>query len=246
MGMPPLAVASHDGHKERQEADLPERNLLKAAGLAFGIMMSFGPTAHAQQAEDISGGTASLYRPDNQAKQKEAFTGGTCVIETGAFPIGFSAYVVPDGDHPSYPPFCSPVPAGPLNLVMDILVSEVREMPLIVRLMKIEGGEAREVLSMPSQAYTSGNIPLAVNLEPLGKYEVLLMGDDGSGNVANLVSIPLDVRRAGDFVNTGTGMGMGFLILVLGIAGLTGGLIHFWRPKPSTTTPANNSVNRNL
>lgn len=209
-------------------------------------MMSFGLIAHAQQGDVISGGTASLYRPDNQAKQKEAFTGGTCVIETGAFPIGFNAYVVPDGDHPSYPPFCSPVPAGPLNLVMDILVSEVRQMPLTVRLMKIEGGEAREVLSMPSQAYTSGNIPLAVNLEPLAKYEVLLMGDDGSGNVANLVSIPLDVRRAGDFVNTGTGMGMGFLILVLGIAGLTGGLIHFWRPKPSTTSTTSNSVNRNL
>ena len=116
-------------------------------------------------------------------------------------------------------------------------------MPLIVRLVKIEGGEAREIVSMPAQAYTSGNIPLAVNLEPLAKYEVLLIGDDGSGNVANLVSIPFDVRRAGDFVNTGTGMGMGFLILVLGIAGLTGGLIHFWRPKPSTM---NNSVNRTL
>jgi hypothetical protein len=223
--------------------NLPERNLLMAFGLAFGIMVSFAPAALAQQGEVISGGTASLYRPDNQAKQKEAFTGGTCVIETGAFPIGFNAYVVPDGDHPSYPPFCSPVPAGPLNLVMDILVSEVREMPLIVRLVKIEGGEAREVVSMPAQAYTSGNIPLAVNLEPLARYEVLLIGDDGSGNVANLVSIPFDVRRAGDFVNTGTGMGMGFLILVLGIAGLTGGLIHFWRPKSSTT---NNSVNRTL
>ena len=226
--------------------NLPERNLLKAFGLAFGIMISFGPTAHAQQDEVISGGTASLIRPDNQAKQKEAFTGGTCVIETGAFPIGFNAYVVPDGDHPSYPPFCSPVPAGPMNLVLDILVSEVREMPLMVRLMKIEGGEAREVLSMPSQAYTSGNIALAVNLEPLAKYEVLLVGDNGSGNVANLVSIPFDVRREGDFVNTGTGMGMGFLMLVLGIAGLVGGVIHFWHPKPSTTSTTNSPVNRNL
>ncbi len=39
-----------------------------------------------------------------------------------------------------------------------------------------------------------------------------------------MATIPFDVRRAGDFVNTGTGMGMGFLILVLGLAGLTGGL----------------------
>jgi hypothetical protein len=233
----------YDICKQRIRFFMIQRIWLVAIGLGCAIMTTFGQVAHAQQADIISGGTASLYRPDNQAKQKEAFTGGTCVIETGAFPIGFNAYVVPDGDHPSYPPFCSPVPAGPLNLVMDILVSEVREMPLIVRLVKIEGGEAREVLSMPAQAYTSGNIPLAVNLEPLAKYEVLLIGDDGRGNVANLVSIPFDVRRAGDFVNTGTGMGFGFLFLVLGLAGLVGGLIHFWRPKSSTT---NNPVNRGL
>lgn len=208
-----------------------------AFGLGCAMMMVFWPVAHAQQAdkaENISGGTASLYRPDNHAKQKEAISGGTCVIQTGAFPIGFNAYVVPDGDHPSYPPFCSPVPAGPLNLVMDILAPEVREMPLIVQLMKIEGGEERKVLSVPAQAYTSGNIPLAVNLEPLGKYNVLLIGDDGDGSVSNLVSIPLEVRRAGDFVHTGTGTGWGFLVLVVGLAALTGGLIHFWRPKPST------------
>ena len=125
----PLHLRPDDIYKEtkRDRVNLPERNLLKAFGLAFGIMISLGPTAHAQQDEVISGGTASLIRPDNQAKQKEAFTGGTCVIETGAFPIGFNAYVVPDGDHPSYPPFCSPVPAGPMNLVLDILVSEVRK-----------------------------------------------------------------------------------------------------------------------
>ena len=58
--------------------------------------MVFGPVANAQQLDDISGGTASLYRPDNQAKQKEAFTGGTCVIETGAFPIGFNLNPVVD------------------------------------------------------------------------------------------------------------------------------------------------------
>lgn len=208
--------------------------LSTALGLGCAIMMALWPAAHAQQADNIYGGTTSLYRPDNHAKQKEAITGGTCVIESGAFPIGFNAYVVPDGDHPSYPPFCSPVPAGPLNLVMDILVPEVREMPLTVRLMKVEGGEEREVLSVPAQAYTSGNIPLAVNLEPRGKYNVLLIGDNGAGDVVNLVSIPLDVRRAGDFVHTGTGTGWSFLVLVVGLAALTGGLIHFWRPKPST------------
>ncbi|MBA4143248.1 MAG: hypothetical protein H0X43_09650 [Nitrosospira sp.] len=207
-----------------------------ASGFALLMVMTSLPAAHAQQGGGVADDGWRLHRPENRTVQKEAISGGTCVIETGAFPIGFNAYVVPDGDHPSFPPFCSPVPAGPLNLVMDILVPEVREMPLMVRLIKVEGGEEREVLSVPSQAYTSGNIPLAVNLEPRGKYNVLLIGDDGSGNVGNLVSIPLEVRRAGDFVHTGTGTGWGFLVLVVGLAGLTGGLIHLWRPKSATTS----------
>jgi hypothetical protein len=200
------------------------------------MALVFLPTAHAQQTDNVSSGAWQPHRPDNQPKQKEAISGGACIVQTGAFSVGFNAYVVPDGDHPSYPPFCSPVPAGPLNLVIDILAPDMREAPLAVRLMKIEGGEEREVLSVPAKEYTSGNIPLAVNLEPLGKYNVLLIGNDASGSVSNLVSIPLDVRKAGDFVHTGNGgTGWGFLVLVVGLAGLTGSVIHFWRPKPAAT-----------
>lgn len=185
---------------------------------------------HAQQGGDVVDDGWRLHRPDNHATQKASISGGACAIQTGAFPVGFNAYVVPDGDHPSYPPFCSPVPAGPLNLVIDILSSEIREMPLMVKLMKVDG-EEREIMSMPPTAYTSGNIPLAVNLEPLAKYNVLLIGDDGHGNSGNLVTIPLEVRRAGDFVHSGSGTGMGFLVLVVALVGVAGGIMHFWRPK---------------
>ncbi|SCY59179.1 hypothetical protein [Nitrosospira sp. Nsp13] len=202
-------------------------------GCVVLMTVGFLPATHAQQTGNIPGDAWQPHRPDNQPKQKEAISGGACIVQTGAFPVGFNAYVVPDGDHPSFPPFCSPVPAGPLNLVIDILAPDVREAPLAVRLMKIEGGEEREVLSIPAKEYTSGNIPLAVNLEPLGKYNVLLIGNDASGNVNSLVSIPLDVRKAGDFIHTGNGgTGWGFLLLVVGLAGLTGGLLYFWRPKP--------------
>ncbi|HEV7929623.1 MAG TPA: hypothetical protein VGP12_05765, partial [Nitrosospira sp.] len=145
---------------------------------AFLITLIYLSAAHAQQTDDMATNDWRPHRPNNQAKQKESISGGACAIQTGAFPVGFNAYVVPTGDHPSYPPFCSPVPAGPLNLVIDILEPEVREIPLLVRLVKIEGGEEREVLSVPATEYTSGNIPLAVNLEPLGRYNVLLIGDD--------------------------------------------------------------------
>lgn len=199
------------------------------------IVLAFPPTALAQQTGGSSA-TLQLHRPDNQPTQKESISGGACVVETGAFPVGFNAYVVPDGNHPSYPPFCSPVPAGALNLVIDILAREVRDIPLAVRLMKVEDGEEREVLSVPATEYTSGNVPLAVNLEPLAKYKILLIGNDASGKADNLVSIPLEVRKAGDYVHTGNGgTGWGFLLLVAGLAGLVGGGIHFWRPKPATT-----------
>jgi hypothetical protein len=130
--------------------------------------------------------------------------------ERGVFPVGFNAYAVADGDYPSYPPFCSPVPAGPLNIVMDLFALELREYPLAVRLMKVEGGEEREVLSVPAQEYESGNIAPAVDLEPLAKYNILLIGNNEAGDPETLVAIPLEVRRAGDFVHTSKGTGWDF------------------------------------
>ena len=88
--------------------------------LAIIVTLALLPVVNAQEITSDPGKEWRPYRPDNQAKQKEAISGGACVVQTGAFPVGFNAYVVPDGDHPSYPPFCSPVPAGPLNLVIDI------------------------------------------------------------------------------------------------------------------------------
>ena len=118
---------------------------------------------------------------------------------------------LPDGDHPSCPPFSSPLPAGPLNIVMDLFASEIREFSLAIRLMKVESSEEREVLSVPAQKYESGNIALAVDLEPLSKYNILLIGDNEAGRPETLVAIPLEVRRAGDFVHASKGTGWGFL-----------------------------------
>jgi hypothetical protein len=150
--------------------------------------------------------------------------------ERNMFPMGFNAYVVPDGDHLSYPPFCSPVPAGPLNIVMDLFAPELREYPLEVRLIKVGGGEERAVLSVPAQEYESGNIALAVDLEPLVKYNILLIGNNEIGEPETLVTIPLEVRRAGDCVHTSKGTGWEFLVMVVALAGFVGGFIHRWNP----------------
>jgi hypothetical protein len=207
------------------------RTMLVAMLYLGGAVLAMLPSvSNAEEAEDFSN-SLRIPRPENRTKQKESFSSGACVVESGAFPVGFNAYVVPDGDHPSYPPFCSPVPAGPLNIVMDLFAPELREYPLAVRLMKVEGGEEREVLSVPAQEYESGNIALAVDLEPLAKYNILLIGNNEAGDPETLVTIPLEVRRAGDFVHTSKGTGWGFLVMVVALAGLVGGLIHRWNPK---------------
>lgn len=200
------------------------------------VMLYLGGTSLAMlplisNAQEDSSNSLRIPRPENRTKQKESFSSGACVVESGAFPVGFNAYVVPDGDHPSYPPFCSPVPAGPLNIVMDLFAPEIREFPLAILLMKMEGGEEHEVLAVPAQEYGSGNISIAVDLEPQAKYNILLIGNNEAGNPETLVTIPLEVRRAGDFVHTGKGTGWGFLVMVVALAGLVGGIIHRWNPK---------------
>ncbi len=175
-------------------------------------------------AEDVKSGW-KMSRPDNHRdKQRETFTSGACVIDSdsGSFPVGFSAYVIPEGNHPSYPPFCSPVPAGRLDIVIDLFSFELRDRPIAIKIVKIEKGEEHEISSLPPSTYTNGSIPLTVLFEPSSKYNILLFEKNADESTdKHLVTIPLDVRRKGDYVHTGaTGSMFGFLFVVFGIVGL--------------------------
>ena len=84
-----------------------------ARHLALPLMaLVFSPGAFAQQTEDSSE-TLKLHRPDNHATQKESISGGACVVETGAFPVGFNAYVVPEGTILHILPFARRYPPAP-------------------------------------------------------------------------------------------------------------------------------------
>jgi hypothetical protein len=62
---------------------------------------------------------------------------GGCVIETGEFPVTFSAYEVPEGDLPPMHSFCENVPnIGKVNLTIELTDRKSREIPLAVRLVK--------------------------------------------------------------------------------------------------------------
>ena len=64
---------------------------------------------------------------------------GGCVIETGDFPVTFSAYEVPQGDLPPMHSFCQNVPnIGNVNLTIELTDRDSREIPLAVRLVKDE------------------------------------------------------------------------------------------------------------
>lgn len=62
---------------------------------------------------------------------------GGCVIKTGEFPVTFSAYEVPEGDLPPMHSFCENVPnIGKVNLTIELMDRDSREIPLAVRLVK--------------------------------------------------------------------------------------------------------------
>lgn len=66
--------------------------------------------------------------------------GGGCKIETGDFPVTFSAYEVPEGNIPPMHSYCDHIPnPGKVNLTIE-LSEEARKIPLAVRLVK-EGHE---------------------------------------------------------------------------------------------------------
>lgn len=62
--------------------------------------------------------------------------GGGCKIETGDFPVTFSAYEVPEGNIPPMHSYCSSIPnTGKVNLTIE-LAEEARKLKLAVRLVK--------------------------------------------------------------------------------------------------------------
>ncbi len=74
---------------------------------------------------------------------------GGCAIETGEFPISFSAYEVPEGGIPPMHAFCDSIPnLGKVNLSIELVDRRTRDIPLAVRLVKVghddHGGHSEE------------------------------------------------------------------------------------------------------
>jgi len=170
--------------KSRPISRLPQFAILGGVIIAF---MMFGAFLDASS------------QGDSSETYPKGFRGGACTIETDTLTIGYSGYYLP-GDYeipqdairtPHAPIQCGKIPKpGVLNITIDLLYPEsTRDIPLALRLVKVEANAEREILTIPAQRHQSGVITHAFNLRELGQYILYLNGE----NAALLVKVPIKV-----------------------------------------------------
>lgn len=163
----------------------------------------------------------AIYQTSSQGDYSETypkgFRGGACTIENEAITIGYSGYYLSSDyeipENAIYTPNlaiqCGKMPGpGTLDISIDLLYPEsIRDVPLALRLVKIEGQEndkkkdqgktsiqERELLTIPAQPHASGVITHTLKLSELGHYAIYLTGTDASDKAFS-TKIPLKVGQ---------------------------------------------------
>lgn len=95
-----------------------------------------------------------------------------CKLMIGPFNMHFSGYQPQANGNQE---FCEDIPkTGSTIIVMDALESDLREIPIEVRVIKDTGDLTKldeiTVIHMPPKVYDSGSIPLEYNFQEAGKY----------------------------------------------------------------------------
>ncbi len=116
--------------------------------------------------------------------------GGGCKIETGDFPVTFSAYEVPEGNLPPMHSFCDHVPnTGKVNLTIE-LSDEARKLSLAVRLVK-EGDH---------EGHGGGDAQSNTASENSSDEHDEHAGHDDSADEHGIVYMPAEVHKSGIIV----------------------------------------------
>lgn len=147
----------------------------------------------------------------------KGFRGGACTIESDAMTIGYSGYYL-SSDYeipenairtPNLAIQCGKMPGtGTLDISIDLLYPEsIRDVPLALRLVKIENQDDKEVndknetaiqelelLTIPAQTHASGVVTHTLKLTELGYYTIYLSGQNES-NKEFSTKIPLKVGQ---------------------------------------------------
>lgn len=172
---------------------------------------------------------------DNPSQQMTKATVG-CLVATDFYAVYFSAYVQPTGENNKvkdrkalFRSFCKDIPTtGKAFFTADLVGSELREMPIAIRIVEQEftGGDEskaenfkdnRILAEIPASVYAKGVVEAQVQLDKKGFYAIyLLIGGDEALSDDDKIRIPLHVGADPDAKPTRTYM----LIAIGAIVGL--------------------------
>ena len=157
-----------------------------------------------------------------------------CNIKTGPIPLNYSVYEKPKGALPPTMAHCKHVPnLGEHFVTVDLQGNKYRVIPIGIRLVLVEGGQNKTIMSTPPQKYTSGTINFALNFKELGQYNMLLETEQ-NGKMIAAVTLPLHVGEGGG--HGSSGIGMFEIALLLGAGGIAG---YFWLRRKSSKDEEN-------
>lgn len=149
-------------------------------GLLVGLLLLLSPFAHAQLMLHGDGGH-----------------GNGCLINSGVFPVGFTAYRVVEAKVESVAPgevFCEYLPqTGTFNMTVDLYDYTLRATPIALRAVRETEAGIEEIQSWPAQTYPSGNVIVSVKLDQPGRYALLLDVSKAAPSMMPAVRIPLHV-----------------------------------------------------
>ncbi len=101
--------------------------------------------------------------------------GDDCNIKSGPIPLNYSVYEKPKGALPPTMGHCKHVPnIGEHLVTIDLQGSKSREIPIGIRLVLVEGGQNKTIMSKSPELYSSGTINFGLNFKELGQYHILL------------------------------------------------------------------------
>ncbi|MGH8613042.1 MAG: hypothetical protein ACREYF_13735 [Gammaproteobacteria bacterium] len=143
--------------------------------------------------------------PDDQPRQQEDYPRVTCVINTNAYSVHFSAYLQSSADDvlstDMFLSYCQEIPStGKAHFTMDFLDRRVRRLPVAVRVVEESADEPSEVapasrmlVDVPAKIYPTGIIEVEAALNKPGHYAVLLAVDSKGNPGKGQVRIPFQV-----------------------------------------------------
>ena len=157
--------------------------------------------------------------------------GDDCNIKSGPIPLNYSVYEKPKGALPPTMGHCKHVPnIGEHLVTVDLQGSKSREVPIGIRLVLVEGGQNKTIMSKAPELYTSGTINFGLNFKELGQYHILLETEQ-NGKMTTAATLPLHVGEGGGHGSHSGGIGMLEIALLLAAGGIA---IFFWtRRKPN-------------